>query len=376
MIDKTMMRNILLAGAGSLSLLSLPLQALEETPLVLPKETPAPLPPADTLITHFAFGSCADEEARQPIWKPILSEDPQLFLMIGDNVYADSNRGQRIRPGNANELHYSYTKLSENRDFTYFQHRVPMMVTWDDHDFGQNDAGEEFAAKDVAKDLMLGFFGLPQDKAVKDRDGVYHSAIFGPEGQRVQFIFLDTRWFRSPLKTVDPERPNRSPYAQNMDSNATMLGEDQWTWFEQQLNEPADLRFVISSIQVLAEGHQYEAWHTMPIERDRFYDTIERTGAKGVVLLSGDRHVAGLYRRAGMTDYALHEITSSSLNLSFARGPVTEVGPHQIGTLYGPENYGSIDIDWQAGLVNLSVKGGQGVAVRSLDIDFRQLGLN
>ena len=40
-------------------------------------------------VDVIAFGSCAREREDQPIWFEILKKKPELFLMIGDNHYAD-----------------------------------------------------------------------------------------------------------------------------------------------------------------------------------------------------------------------------------------------------------------------------------------------
>ena len=39
-----------------------------------------------------------------------------------------------------------------------------------------------------------------------------------------------------------------------------MLGEAQWSWLRQELQQPAELRLVVSSIQVLAEAHGWKRW--------------------------------------------------------------------------------------------------------------------
>jgi len=368
------MKKLLISASLLAVAAALPAAADDADTSVAPDLPPATLPALDQVLTRIAFGSCADEEARQPIWKSIIADRPDLFLFIGDNIYADFNRGERLREGSADELDYSYRQLAKNRDYLAARKQLPMMVTWDDHDFGVNDAGRTFAHKGHAKKRMLEFFGLPHDTAVASREGVYHSAIFGPTGKRVQIIMLDTRWFRSDLVKEDPSR-HGAPYGQARGDDVTMLGDAQWAWLQAELQKPAEVRLLVSSIQVLADGHKYEAWRTMPDERDKLYAAIKGAGAKGVVIVSGDRHVGGLYKINGKTDYPLYEITSTSLNLSFARGPVTETGPHQIGSLYGPENYGSIDIDWDAGTVGLAVKGLQGVPVRNVEVRFEQIGL-
>src|SRR5437764_633783 len=86
---------------------------------------------------------------------------------------------------------------------------------------------------------------IPELAPRRTRAGVYHALVLGPPGRRTQIILLDTRYFRSPL------RPDGGGgYLPQHDPGATMLGEVQWKWFAEQLRVPADLRLVVSSIQV------------------------------------------------------------------------------------------------------------------------------
>ncbi|UTW54831.1 alkaline phosphatase D family protein [Kordiimonas sp. SCSIO 12610] len=332
----------------------------------------AKLPDASQNLTRIAFGSCADEEIAQPIWKQIAADNPELFLFIGDNVYADKNRGEWVNDFSRAELEYSYRTLQQHPEFTDFQSKFPMLVTWDDHDFGKNDAGIEFDLKTDAKELMLETFGLPQDSSIADRDGVYHSAYFGEDGKRIQIIMLDTRWYRSAL-TVTDERgaKGKERYLPSQDPDQDMLGDAQWKWLAEELEKPADLRLLVSSIQVLADGHGWEAWRTMPKERERLYKLLQDTGASNTVILSGDRHVGGFYQKSDVFKSKLTEITSSSLNLSFNSGKVDETGPNQLGDLYGPENYGLILVDWNTGQVSLNLKNNTGQVVQNVSISIK-----
>jgi alkaline phosphatase D len=152
-----------------------------------------------------------------------------------------------------------------------------------------------------------------------------------------------------------------------------MLGEAQWAWIEEQLSQPADLRLLVSSIQVHAEGHGWEAWRTMPLERTRLYDLIGETSANGVVIVSGDRHSSGLYVRQDVAPYPLYEITSSALNMSFA-DENNEPGPHRIGEMYAPVNFGVIGIDWEGGELALQIKDEAGAVVREQRVALDSIG--
>src|SRR5262245_12652651 len=49
------------------------------------RAAPAAEPPS-----RIAFGSCATQERPQPIWDAVLAARPQLLLLRGDNIYADT----------------------------------------------------------------------------------------------------------------------------------------------------------------------------------------------------------------------------------------------------------------------------------------------
>src|SRR5262249_8359183 len=163
----------------------------------------------------------------------------------------------------------------------------PVYATWDDHDYGENDAGAEYPRKVESQKLFLDFFGEPADSPRRKREGVYDARVFGPADQRVQVILLDTRYFRGPLKKKAKSAPSEGPYVPNTDKTSTMLGEAQWKWLEEQLRVPARVRLLVSSIQVVAEDHGHEKWANLPHERERLFKLLKDTRAAGVVLLSG-----------------------------------------------------------------------------------------
>jgi alkaline phosphatase D len=315
-------------------------------------------------LTRIAFGSCADEEKPQPIWDVVLTYQPQLFLFAGDNVYGDVRNGRDVPDGELiQSLQESYAQAARVPGMARLRSTIPHLATWDDHDYGKNDAGAEFAGRHEAQQLFLQFWDVPLTDMRHQREGVYHSQTFGPDGQRVQAILLDTRFFRSPLKPTDQRNAaGRERYLPDEDPGKTMLGEAQWSWLAERLRESADVRLIVSSIQVVAEGHGWERWGNFPRERQRLYDLIRATGAGGVILLSGDRHVGGLYRETTAAPYPLHEITSSGINQVFPGNQ--EAGPNRLGAVYGAPNFGTLDVDWWERTVTLSLRSENGEPVR------------
>lgn len=331
------------------------------------------LPDAGKPLTRILVASCLDEEKPDSAsMRTVAAESADLFLMIGDNVYGDRDGPAYINnQPELNEVRASYADLAAREDFKAVRAKFPMMVAWDDHDYGANDAGREFPFRRLAERIHERFWGL-ENEDVGAYPGTYYARTFGPEGQRTQIIMLDTRFFRSALTPTDEwNKKGKERYIPSADPEQDMLGNDQWTWLENRLQDPADLRLIVSSIQVLpTDGHGFEAWATMPLEQQRLYRLVRETDAKGVVFVSGDRHTGFLYKDDTALPYPVHEITASSLNVAFAE-TTTEMDRAQVGEGYPPENFGAIGIDWTAGTVSLEIKSNTGETKRQVTAAFR-----
>jgi alkaline phosphatase D len=326
--------------------------------------------PTGQALTRIAVASCRTQEKPAPILDALVAREPDLFLYIGDNVYGDV---WSFSP-DMEELFEAYSALSDQDDFQRLAATLPMMATWDDHDYGLNDAGGSFYGKFGSEAIFETYWGM-QEHPVAERDGIYYSQVFGPVGQRVQIIMLDTRFFRSEL-TRSPNRnaPGMERYIPSDAPDQEMLGPQQWAWLEAELQVPADLRLLVSSVQVLADAHGWEAWKQLPLEQTRLYEVLDASGAQGVILVSGDRHLSALYRQDGLVSFPLYEITASSLNLS-NRDESDEMSSNQLGAAYSKENFGEIGIDWEDRKVRLSVHDLTGNAVREQTIGFDEIGV-
>jgi alkaline phosphatase D len=294
---------------------------------------------SDLVLQRIAFGSCAHQDRPQPIWAQVSLARPDLFILLGDNVYGDTEDMDLLRA--------KYAKFDQVPGFRRLRESTPLLATWDDHDYGENDAGANYLRRAESQQVFLDFMRVPADSPRRRRAGIYHAQLFGPPDRRVQVILLDTRYHRSPLvKRVDPARLARGPYVANEDPQSTVLGAEQWDWLEAQLRIPARLRFIASSIQVVPEDHGWEKWMNFPHERERLFRMIRETGAAGVVFLSGDRHLAELSMMDGGVGYPLYDITSSGINQASPRWRRYEENRHRVGTMNWGNHFGMVDIDW------------------------------
>jgi alkaline phosphatase D len=341
------------SGCGSLA----PSTSATGAPVVLDHSKP---------LTRIAFGSCADQKLPQPIWDTVLQARPDLVVYGGDNVYASDP------PFSIANLENAYATAAAIPAFQRLRAAVPQLAVWDDHDFGVNDGGAGFAFKNESKNAFLNFWSAPASDARRTRDGVYDSHMIGPPGQRVQIILLDGRWFKSGWKVTDQRgQPGKERYLPDADPTKTMLGEAQWRWLAEQLKQPADVRLIVSGIQVVVEGHGWERWGNFPLEQQRLTDLIRETRANGVVFLSGDRHIGALYRDADRVPYPLYEMTSSGITHPWK--DANEAGPNRIGALVTEQHFGMVEIDWPARVLRLSLKGMAGGELHGQRIDLREL---
>jgi alkaline phosphatase D len=305
-----------------------------------------PLDPA-TLVERIAFGSCLDQKKPQPIWRDVMATKPQLLLMMGDNVYGD------FEDDNAEKLRQAYDMLGTHLEFSPVRAAVPILPIWDDHDLGRNDGGADFPQLKIATKLFHEFWGTKLERPMDQ--GLYFSRTYGPAGRRVQIIMLDMRTFRSPLKKKSSLWPYNGNYEPDPDPAKNHLGEQQWAWFEAELAKPADVRLIVSSIQVLAEGHGWERWGNFPLQYERLKGLIAKAaGSAPVVLLSGDRHFASMYNLK-IGDRDVLEVTASSLNIPLPFSNTDTRMPPLVTEIFSEENFGTAAIDWAGRRITLAL---------------------
>ncbi|HEU0014914.1 MAG TPA: alkaline phosphatase D family protein [Longimicrobium sp.] len=287
-------------------------------------------PPLGDPTFRMAFGSCRDEDLPQPIWTAVRATAPDVWLWLGDNIYGDTQDQALLRQ--------KYALGKSHPEYTALRAEATVIGTWDDHDYGRNNAGAEFPARAASQQALLDFLDVPASSARRTRAGVYESYVMGTPGRQVKVILLDTRYHRALVG-----------------SNGTMLGEEQWAWLEAELRgSRAQVTLIGSSTQVVSEEHTREKWANFPAERERLFRLIADTGVRGVVFLSGDRHFAEISRLDdNPAGYPLYDVTSSGMTHSTLQA-VPEPNRHRVGPgNVGVHNFTLLEIDWTARPVTL-----------------------
>ena len=305
------------------------------------------------------FASCLHQNKPMPIFETIKAENLDLFLLMGDNVYGNSDSKD------LKELRLAYEIQKQN--FKKLDLNIPIEAIWDDNDYGLGDGGKEYRLKEKSKDLFLDFWNILNDDPRRKRSGLYHEIIKEYKGKSIQILILDTRTFRDNLKPTDVKGAvGKERYIPSLDSSLTMLGDEQWQWLSQKMYTSTDYRFIISSIQFLAIGHGWECWNNFPYERERLIDLIDRSNVKHTVLLSGDRHRGGHYELKTKSNKIISEMTSSSLNVPYSNSE--EPGPLRIGNTYSKENYGVIQLVESQDSISVTLKNIKGEVINSFKL--------
>ncbi len=294
-------------------------------------------------VSRIAFGSCGHETHKLPIFDNIVEHNPDVFIFLGDNIYGDTK--------NMKVLQKKYNKLAAKPTFQNLKSNTRILATWDDHDYGQNDAGRHYSKKNESKEIFLDFFEEPDSSSRRKHKGIYHSEYLTYGDKIVQVILLDVRTFRDDLKPYNGEVKDDSRYFYKLDyspyetADSTLLGEQQWQWLENELRKDADVRLICSGSQFSIEYNGYESWANFPFEQVRMLNLINSTKANGVVFLTGDVHYAEISKIEVPQIYPIYDVTASGLsstwhfatpNANRIEGPVME------------NHFGMISIRWEA----------------------------
>jgi len=284
----------------------------------------------------FALGSCFyinEEEYDRPgnpyggeygIVERIADKKPDFMLWLGDNMYlreADFYSVARINH------RYSHTR------------RVPELqrllastahyATWDDHDYGPNNADRNYSMKEDVLSIFNSYWGNP--KAGHD----------GSKGVYFRFKWIDIDFF------VTDGRYHRAPNALK-DHEKAYLGKEQMQWLKDGLaNSTAPFKIVIFGNQAINTGSPFEAFPAYTAEYNDLMGFIERQGVPGVVFMSGDRHHSELLRYESISQYPLYEFTVSPLTAGFSRQLVPEERNNPLrmeGKLTHQRNFGLVKV--------------------------------
>jgi alkaline phosphatase D len=252
------------------------------------------------------------------------------------------------------KMRAAYDLVLADSGYVALSEKTKITGTWDDHDYGLNDGGSEWECKDSVQQILLDFLKVEKNDPRRIRKGVYHSMLLEVKNKIVKIIVLDTRYFRSAL-TKDPSGEKR--YVPNPYGQGTMLGESQWQWLKEELSDPeVDFNLIVSSIQFLSGEHGFESWSNMPHEVDRMIDLIQTAQPRGVLFLSGDRHIAEFSSlKVDELSYPLIDFTASGMTHSYSSFS-GEPNKYRISEVISDKNFGLLKFDLDNNEVTMEIR--------------------
>lgn len=293
-------------------------------------------------ISRIAFGSCANQfgNTNPEIFYSIVDWKPDIYVWLGDIVYADRYSLPKVFiPTDEKSWRLKYNSFKNSAEYQALINTTMITGIYDDHDYGVNDGDKSFIYKELGKKLVLEFL---DDGSIRDHGGIYHSFVF----ENLKLILLDVRWFRD----------------NKWDNEGDSIGEEQWAWLEKELQTGERVKIIGNGLQIntFDRSGPAEKWHKK--SRLRLWKLLDKY--PGVLLLSGDVHYGELLR-IPCSKHVVYEMTSSGLTHSVF-STYNMIGWYflnlwqsfnfNIGKKFLHKNFGTIEIDWEAQLIHISVR--------------------
>lgn len=268
----------------------------------------------------------------EEIFDTIAATRPDLMLWLGDNIYLrDPEWTSREGINRRYRFYRSHPAMRK------IWQAAPHVAIWDDHDFGPDDSDASFVNRQWTLEMFRRYWPLPY---APRPDGQYGMVTLGD----VDIFMLDDRSYRYPNRWP-AEAPDKAMY-----------GPAQMQWLKSALvYSRAPFKLVAGGTQFFNKvsraepGARYrgETWSNFPAEQESLRKFLEETRIPGVVFISGDRHMAQMFRieRAGL--YPLYELTTSPLTAGPTRDPgdAERNNPDMVpGTMYNDRNFALITV--------------------------------
>lgn len=307
-------------------------------------------------VRKIAFVSGVKQGKEQTIWSHVEANKPDAVVMVGNTV---SSIRFEEKP-----LSEQYKKLDNNSDYRRLRQQFPFMAVWDELDYGIRNGDSEFQGKKENRDAFLDYWKYIKNFQSSEAQGVEHSVVLGPPGQRLQLIFLDTRYYVTPW--LPGEKSGQ--FKKNWHKSSSLLGEAQWTWLASELRKPADYRVIVSPLQIAANSGYRERWGLFPLDRQRLFDTLRAAKARKVVVVSGGRGFGTFAKVMLEKGYGpLYDMTVGPVNYL---GNKRENDFHYFGKYTSSSNFGLIEWDWERKKMQLKIVDDKNLVVQDLTLPF------
>ncbi|NDV61216.1 alkaline phosphatase family protein [Puniceicoccales bacterium CK1056] len=301
------------------------------------------------------FGSCAYINEREggydrmnskpygdgyEIFESIYEVNPDAFVWLGDNIYYrepdwTSRTGMIHRWTHDRSIPHLRPMLAT----------IPQYATWDDHDYGPNDAGREFWNKGMAKEIFSLFNGNPS-AGVPGIPGIFTYFAWGD----VHFYLLDNRTHR----TTPGLALGQFGYPPQQ------LGKAQIDWLIESMkyNRMQSRSSYPSTFNIIGIGSQIFSPHSKdglqryPEEWQYLIDRLIAEELHNTIFISGDVHFSEASRLVvEESNFTVTEFTSSPLTAGPWPGSPAKNNPYRLDIFpgeadrYGERNFATLTFE-------------------------------
>jgi alkaline phosphatase D len=298
-------------------------------------------------------GFCRKIEGGYPIFRAMARLKPDVFLFVGDTIYADVKCN---RPGVVPGADFVALTLGEFRKRHHYNREdaavqeffrlTSVYAIWDDHEVRNDFSGPTDPLMPTGRRAFLDYWPIvpPADEPTR----LYRKFRWGRLGE---VFILDTRQYRSP--NTERDGPGK-----------TMLGASQRRWLIDNVStSTAVWKIVVSSVSLsipTGKPERRDSWSNasvygtpqdggtgFAVERDAILRQFRERGVKNLVFLVADVHHAQVIRHHPTPAFAFHEFVAGPLSATLGRPRPLDDGlnPRSLFATGGVNNFGEILIE-------------------------------
>jgi alkaline phosphatase D len=289
-------------------------------------------PPNSAFSFKFSAASCC-LNSNHPVFTRIGEQIPFLHITLGDLHYADPNSATDI-----NVHRTPYENVLAQAAFKNLLLNIPIVYTWDDHDFSGNNSNNSSPGKTNARlayQEYVPHYSLP---AGTGDVPIYQAFTIG----RIRFILSDLRSERTAI---------------------SMMGAVQKQWFKNECAQAKNNNLVIAWISSVSYGgDRADNWGGYAAERTELADFFKDNAVQNMFIICGDAHMLAI------DDGTNHDFSTSLNNPYkypvFQAAALNQTGSNKGGS-YSQGSFENPDSTYgQYGLIEITDTGGNQIVIR------------
>lgn len=278
------------------------------------------------------------------IFNLMAKEKSAFMLWLGDNWYTrysdySSEWGLHYRPSHERRMPVLQKFLKSMSHY----------ATWDDHDYGPNDADKSYVLKDASRKAFMKFWANPTYGF--NGQGIYTMFNYND----ADFFMLDDRWWRSSDRMKDSVNGQPNP-------GKRMFGAEQMEWLKNALlyskaNNFTKFRVIVTGSQMLNQVTRFDSFNHFPVEYEELMQFIYDNKINGVLFVTGDRHHSEVIKLDRKNAYTLYDVTVSPLTSHAAKTQGAEINnPDRVGIEMAEQNFGRFTVSGEGRERKLTVE--------------------